>query len=88
MRRNRHVAWHVLVDNMTPLEALVELFYEFAPADPEKIAYDPALERFRRLLQELPQQRREMPDVERVLPRLPKRSEVQALSRRRTRRIG
>lgn len=54
IRRNRHVAWHILVDNMTPLEALVELFYEFCPSDIEKLILDPALEKFRNILMRLP----------------------------------
>ncbi len=54
MRRSRHTAWHQLVDNKSPLEALLDLFYEFTPHDIDKLRDDPALDAFRALLDRLP----------------------------------
>lgn len=41
--RRRHVSYHALFTNRSPIEAAIILLYEFAPLDLEHWLHDPAL---------------------------------------------
>lgn len=50
MNKNRHRAWHLLVDNQTPCEAIISLFHEFTP---ENLEHDPFYNDLKELLARL-----------------------------------
>jgi hypothetical protein len=50
INKNRHKAWHLLVENQTPLQAIISLFREFVP---NNLDYDPHYEELKELLKEL-----------------------------------
>jgi hypothetical protein len=50
MNKNRHRAWHLLVQNQTPCEAIISLFNEFTP---ENLDFDPFYEDLKNLLRRL-----------------------------------